>query len=689
MELGMFFNPQSIAVVGVSREPKKVGHLIAKNLLDQGYKGEVFFINPKADTILGKKIYKDIGDVRKPIDLAVVALPADLALASLDQIHELGIKHVVLYAAGFKESDPDGIKKEELLKQKADGYGLTILGPNCIGFINTEAAINTTFLKHRAPQGNIGFISQSGALGAVLLDYFAARKNLGFSYFISVGNKTVLDESDALEFLATDSKTQVIGIYLEDVTAGDKLHQTLKKVSRLKPIIVLKSGITSEGAKAALSHTGGLAGDDAIFDTVLHESGVIRADNYTELIGLLKLYSFNRLPSSKRVLVLSNAGGVGVLLTDQIIHHGLELTTISHKTKTALKKSFDEIKKITLHNPIDLLGDASAFEYETAITSTLTETDIGSIIVLLTPQANTQIPQTAAVIKQVQDTFKKPIYPIFMGEKSIEHSHIFFEEHHIASFETYERVPVLLKKILERHVPHETQESATVYKLSVLGDDTEIKTILKNNFKQKFLNYEDSLKLIQFAGVPTLHFQYIKKKSHTPSVIKYPVVAKVASDKITHKTEVKGVIPHIQDSKFLKQAVKSLEAIKGSTGVYIQPHVEGLEIFMGAKRDHAFGTVIVLGIGGIYTELLKKTLSIIHPTSFEQFSNIIANNQVLTQYFGGFRNMPRVNIKELWQTTLEVGYLIDTYREITAIDINPLFATAEGLVAADARIILR
>lgn len=372
MSLQGLFHPKSIAIVGVSHNPKKVGYLVAKNIMEQGFKGELYFINPSGEEILGKKTYVNLLAIEKKIDLVILAIPAGPAINYLEQVHQVGCKNIVLYAAGFKENnDANGFEMERALQQKIREYGVTILGPNCLGFINTETGINATFLKSAAPAGNIGFVSQSGALGSVMVDYFSSHKNLGFSYFISLGNKTCIDESDTLEFLTEKEHTEVIGMYLEGVQNGKRFREALQAATKRKPVVILKSGTTEAGSKAALSHTGGMVGDDDAFDAICKQSGAIRAHSFSEFLTLLKLTSFKRIPQTNNILVLSNAGGVGVLLADDLIQEQLNLTTVSEKTKKLLHHAFDEFKKITVHNPIDLLGDASAFDYKKAITETM------------------------------------------------------------------------------------------------------------------------------------------------------------------------------------------------------------------------------------------------------------------------------------------------------------------------------
>lgn len=681
MELEKLFNPSSIVIVGASRETRKVGHLVARNLLQQGFAGEIYFVNPKAKTILNRITYASISEIQKPIDLAVLAIPADLSLKYLDELHSLGIKQVIIYAAGFKETGEEGKKKEELLAQKAKEYGMNILGPNCIGYINTKKKINTTFLKHLCPEGNIGFISQSGALGSVLVDYSVSHANIGLSYFISLGNKTVIDEADALEFLMEDPNTDVIGMYLEDVKDGKKFRNALRKATRKKPIVILKSGTTTEGSKAAISHTGGLMGDDETFTSVFEQSGAIRATDFMRFLNIIKVYAYKRIPQNKNVLVLSNAGGAGVLLTDQIIKNNLSLVTVSESTKKKITEGFGS-KKVTVRNPIDLLGDASAFDYQMAISETFKEKEIGSVIILLTPQANTEITDTAVVVAAAQVKFDKPIFPVFMGGKSTEGVRKLFDEHRMVNFKIFDDLPGTIASIVnKRAVP--TSDPM----MPIIQHQEEIKKILDSS--GKIVNLIHSMDIIRMVGIPVEPLRYVSSASEIPSLIKetgFPVVAKIASDTITHKTETKGVYVNLKTIDELYGAFKNLNSIENK-GCYVQKMHSGYEILVGAKRDPKFGPIVIVGLGGVMAELLKEVTHFVYPFSKEYFLESIERTKVGT-LLKGFRNSHSIDPVKLYEIAARISVLLHDFPTITELDINPLMLTSEGPIAVDARIIL-
>lgn len=689
MDLKKLFQPSSIVIVGVSRETKKVGHLVAKNLLQQGFGGDVYFVNPKAKNILKKKVYPSLSAINKPIDLAVLALPADISLFYLDELNRLGIKQIILFAAGFKETGEEGRKKEELLLQKAHEYGMTILGPNCIGYINTKKQINTTFLKHICPTGNVGFISQSGALGSVLVDYFVSHKNLGFSYFISLGNKAIVDEADTLEFLSNDPDTDVIGLYLEDVKDGPKFRTILTEASRKKPVVILKSGTTSEGSKAAVSHTGGLIGNDDVYSAVFEQSGAIRAWDFSHFLNILKIFAYKKAPFNKNILVLSNAGGAGVLLTDEIIHNDLCLVTISEETKKKIAKDFGS-KKVTVHNPIDLLGDASAFDYKQAIDETFKEKEIGSVVVLLTPQANTEIKDTAEVVAAAQKTFKKPIYPVFMGGKSVSDVRKLFEIHQMPSFKMFDDVPRTLSAILNRHAvpPLSIASKTALTQLALLGYENDIRDTITSS--AKVLNLNESMDVLSHIGIPVEPLYHVSSISELPAMVKklgFPLVAKISSDTITHKTESKGVVVNIKSLDELFAVYKEFTD-KGSNGCLVQKMHSGYEIYLGAMRDPNFGPVIIVGLGGIMTELLKEVNYFVYPFSQELFVEKIVKSKI-GRLLQGFRNSHQIDPLKLYDIGMRVGHLFKRFPNISELDINPLILTSDGLRAVDARIVTK
>lgn len=689
---GLFY-PSSIAIVGVSRDSRKVGHLVAKNLSLQGFTGDVFYVNNQCKEVLNKKTTSSLLEIKKPVDLVVLAIPAVFVLEYLEQMAKIGSKYAVVYAAGFKETGENGEQYENTLIQKAKEHGITLLGPNCIGYINTKNNVNVTFLKNTCPKGNIALVSQSGALGSLIVDHFISHKNLGLSYFVSLGNKSVIDESDALKFLSHDEDTKVIGLYIEDIKDGMKFRHVLEEVSRIKPIVVIKSGTTSEGSKAAISHTGAMVGDDQIYDALFNKYDVIRAKNLTQFLAILKIFSFKKIPSDLPILILSNAGGIGVLMVDEIVKNKLPLLTISPHLKNKLTEQAKTSRKVNFYNPIDLLGDASAFDFKTVITNTIKEKQVGSIIVLLTPQANTEIEKTAEAICAVEKHFDKPIYPIFMGKKSVGKAHDIFEANKIASFTTYDFLPEALTKIVfyEKYRRKKIESSShTYHNLALFANEHEIRNIIAKASKMSFLNLQSSFKVLRLIGVPITDTHYVKNVKEAENLIlklQYPVVAKIASSFITHKTEVKGVITSIKDKKELEDAFLHLSKIKGSSGCLLQKMLQGHELLIGAKKDPQFGIIIVLGLGGIYAELLKDYIHCMFPFTQDELQRALQDTKII-KLLNGFRGSKPVEIESVYSIMYKLGFLLDKFTEVNEVDVNPLMVVDGKLTAVDARIVL-
>ncbi len=689
MDFQSFFNPASVAIVGVSQDTKKVGYLVAKSLLDQGYKGEVYFINPKLTELLGKPVVANLKAIGKPVDLVVLAVPGDVALKVLDEVKEIGSKNIVLFAAGFKETSEQGATKEQLLRDKIEKYGLTLLGPNCIGFVSTHSGTNVTFLKHSAPVGNIGCISQSGALGSLMVDYMVDHINFGFSYFISLGNKTAFDECDALEFLADEENTKVIAMYLEDVKNGKRFMETLKKVTRKKPVVILKSGSTEEGSKAAVSHTGSMMGNDAVYQAVFDQSGAIRAQQLFEFMAILKIYSYDRAPLSKDILILSNAGGVGVLMTDELIKRNMSLVTVTEEVKQGIIKSMGS-GRVSFHNPIDLLGDASAFHYRSAIRATIKEKRTGAVLILLTPQANTEIEETASVIAEAQDWFDTPIYPVFLGEAAVGKSHMFFEEKKIASFSSYDFVPIAIAKIIGYQNWLEEQKEIEQANDQFSISNNQSTGTIQLPSEKKLLNLSESMDLLKNLGIETVDLHLVHSEDdavQNAGELGYPVVAKIASDKITHKTDVKGIVVDIKSEEELKQAWNELTSITGDKQMYLQKQVKGHELILGALRDPIFGPVVLVGLGGIYAELLQEAARFVYPFNFYSFKEAIEKTK-LKKLVSGFRGNEPLDLKKLYTVAVSIGTLFEQYPQISELDINPLMIVNGAPLAVDGRVVL-
>ncbi|GIW64788.1 MAG: acetyl-CoA synthetase [Patescibacteria group bacterium] len=678
-----FFSPKSIAIVGASKSPFKLGNLVVKNLLNQGFKGEIFLVNKKGGDILGRKVYENLSQIKKQIDLVVLAIPADGVIEILDEIGKLGIKNLLIFAAGFKEVGEEGLKKEKLLIEKSNQYGFNILGPNCVGFVNTRENINLTFLRGKVKKGNIGIISQSGALGSFLVDYFNQKENLGFSYFFSVGNKTKINEIDLLNFLAEDKNTKVIGCYFESVENGKKFKEEIKKITKKKPVVILKSGKSKQGAKAALSHTGSIVGDDDIYEAVFSQTGVIRAENLEEFLLILKIFSFEKVPLGDKLLILTNAGGVGVLMVDEVVKNNLKTILISEQVKEEIIKKLPNASRISIHNPIDLLGDAKSIDFQTVLGEALKDINFDIIVVLLTPQANTEIERTAEVIVNTQLKTKIPIYPVFLGGKSVQSSLDYFDKNKVVGLDSFYFLTTVIKKIVN-YQNWLKREKANVLNLDISNDEKKKIDLILQSTQEITLNVSKTFNILKILKLPIVNFIEVKNLSDLKKAnLNYPLVAKINSDKISHKTDVGGVVLNINNYQDLEKAYLNLSKIDNN--LLIQSMIKGDEFIFGTKKDNVFGTVVIFGLGGVYTEVFKEVIKLVYPFSFDDFINQLENKRFY-KLLKGVRGKKEVDLHKIYDLLFKLGYLTESF-QISEIDLNPVIIKDGELNIVDGRII--
>ncbi|GIW62303.1 MAG: hypothetical protein KatS3mg090_0129 [Patescibacteria group bacterium] len=675
-----FFSPKSIAVIGASYDSKKVGHIVVSNLLKQGYGGRLFLVNPKGGRLFDHKVYKSFSEIKHSVDLVVFAVSSDLVIKLLPEIVRSGVKNFVIYAAGFKEVGD--LQKEQVIKDLSEKNSLLILGPNCIGFVNTVDKINLTFLKGRVKSGNIGMVSQSGAIGSWLVDYFADHYNLGFSYFISVGNQTVIDTAKSLRFLADDIKTKVIACYLEGVVDGGEFRSALSYAVTKKPVIILKSGKTEKGAEAVSSHTGSLVGSDSVFQALFDQLGVIRAESLSEFLFLLKLFSYERQPKSENLMVITNGGGVGVLLTDDLISEGVNLVYLSKETVHKLKTGFN-LKRVSIHNPLDILGTANADDFKLAIESGLLDSSVGAVVVLLTPQANTEIVQTARVVVKQQKKSNVPILPIFLGGKSVDKSLDLFEKHKIVGLSDFSCLPSSLKKVFNWQRCLKKDYSLLLKNLI----QTESYKTIKIDFKQDNC-LSKALGFLLKNNFPVLDFAVVSNEKQLVSAMKKlsaPYVIKADLESSLHKTDKQAVRVAV-DSKDLVEAFYDLKN-KGFERLVLQSFCKGAEFFIGLKQDPNFGVVLALGLGGVYVETLKSFISLVHPFDFFDFKRALKSAEFYN-ILSGQRGLVKTDLFSLYNLISRITKLV-VDNNVKELDLNPVIFQKDKFFIADARFVFK
>jgi len=702
-KLDIVFKPASVAVVGASTRAGTVGNDIFRNLLFNEFHGSVYPINPKANNVLGVHCYHDLLQVPGKIDLAVLIVPASAILQVVDQAIEKGVQALVVISAGFKEVGHQGAELELQLRDKVRAAGVPLIGPNCLGVINTDPAVrmNAAFGRKMPGPGNLAFLSQSGALCTSVLDY-AEERHMGFSKFISFGNKADVNEIDLLEYLANDPTTDVIAMYLEDISDGRRFIETVRKIfwETHKPMLCLKSGRTPEGAKAVSSHTGSLAGSDSVYDALLVQSGVQRVDTIAELFDSAALYCTQPLPRGARVAIVTNAGGPGIMATDSAVRFGLKLADISDATKEKLKTSLPSTA--SLRNPIDVIGDARADRYRSAVRTVLEDDQVDMGMVILTPQSMTDIEETAAVVPDAVRGIKKPVVCAFMGAKDVAAGvnilrkagipNYPFPEDAVRSLAAAERL-VSLHEIPRREM--HIFKDLDVEKAKGIIDE------VLDGHEKRYLTQSECRPLLECYRLPLLRSAVVQSAEEAGQVADSfgsPVVMKVMSADVVHKFDAGGVLLNIHGRE---EAAAAFEKItKNVSRAVPNAHIQGMlieemaskgvEVILGASRDSRFGPLMMFGLGGTLVEVLKDVSFRLAPMwkiSAERMVRQIRSFQVLD----GFRGSPPSDVDAIVDTLLRLSEMVCNHPEISELDINPLIVHAQGkgCSVADSRVMLR
>ena len=696
--LDAIFRPRSVAIVGASRTPGKVGHILTRNMIDSGYEGKIYPVNPKADEILGLKCSKTIGDIQGDVDLAVISIPAGLVLQVAEECGRKGVKALVVITAGFKETGHEGAILERQLVEVGRRYGMRIQGPNCLGLINTETILNLSFAPAMPKNGKIGFISQSGALGTAVLDW-VIQEDIGFHSFISLGNKADLDEVDFIEAMAEDDDIKVILLYLESIEKGRKFLEVAQRTVKKKPIIVLKGGTSSAGAKAAGSHTGALVGSFMAYKTAFDKSGVILAESVEDLFNYALAFAEQPLPEEEGIAIVTNAGGPGILATDLSEKLGLRLTGLSNDLRSRLMDGLPPAA--ATGNPVDVLGDAMADRYEFAIREVLQDDDIHAVLVILTPQAMTQSSETAQAMVNIQsEQNSKPIIGVFMGGgrvttamKKLRDSGIpcyDFPEKGIKTLDSLYKYARFLKRperIESRFEDVDPDTVKEVFKV-VRGDGRVV------------LLADESVRVAEAYGIPTTGDRVARSDDRAVEIAEdlgYPVVLKIASPDILHKTDVGGIALNLSDPEEVRVAydriITSVERLVPQArirGVAVSKMVpQGQEMIIGMSQDVQFGPLVMFGLGGIYVNFLKDVSFRLTPLSELEVQDMMEETKAYT-LLKGIRGEQASDVTALKETILRVGQLVCDFHEIVEMDINPVlvYGIGEGCIALDVKITL-
>lgn len=675
-----FFNPGSIAIVGATDGVGKVGTVVTRNILNLGYLGKVFLVNPTRKELYKKECYAKLEDIGESVDLAVVIVPANI----VPEIVKNGAnktKNFVIISAGFRESGEEGKKREAELLKIAEDLNLAVLGPNCLGFINPKIKLNATFAGGMPKRGNMGFITQSGALAVALLDIFE-KEEAGFSGIFSIGNKMQLDEADSIEFLGADAETKVIGIYLEGIKNGRKFMEVAARISRNKPIIILKAGKTEKAQQAIASHTGALVGSDCVVDAIFKKCGIIRAEDLEQFLELMRFFSAAKTLINNEVAIITNAGGGGVLATDAFKNKNIKLTEISKTAKEELRRVLPEASSV--ENPIDVLGDAHEDRFKTAL-SIIDKEKAGSIICLLTPQEQTPVEKIAEEIIEFSRKTNKAILVSFIGGDKVKNSAVKMKKAGIASF----AYPEKAVEALDKFTFWESTRKKEIAKHWINQDRAKsARDIISKAVKEKrkALLFSEAEKIFKSYGINLAETYDL----HRAVGLKYPVALKVDSDKVLHKTDKKGVVLGIKNREELQREAHILKNYFSGANLIVQPMSQGhQELVVGFKRDEIFGPVVAFGLGGIYTEIFKMVDLAVPPLGLKEIEQIVSKSKI--GFLGkSVRGKRAYDLSEVTMIICKLGELALENPGIMELDINPLFIYNDGrkAAAADVKIII-
>lgn len=682
-------SPRSIAVIGASTQPGKVGHDIVNNLVTEEFMGKVYPVNPKADAILGLKAYPSVKDIPGEVDLAVVVIPAPGVPQVLHECGEKGIRNAVVISAGFKEThSPEGAALEEEVRAAVEKHGINLVGPNCLGILRPSRKMNASFAKGLPPVGNVTLISQSGATAVGIMD-LAPTLGLGFASVFSIGNKTAMNESDFLAMCAEDPETHVIGLYLESIEDGRRFLETARAIAPKKRIVLLKSGVSEHGKKAASSHTGALAGSDAAIDALCTQSGIRRARSMEEFLDLLCAFSHQPPLLSDRIAVVTNAGGPGILATDACERFGLALPPLSQRIAERLKPALPETASIG--NPIDLIGDAKTDRYEAGLLACRDDDGIDGIVVILTPQIMTPSEEIAdTIVRIMRPAPLMPVVCCFLGGTLVERARTKLRAHGIPVFETPEqavRAMAALRPVREQPTP-------AVCPLD--ERDAAAKAVAEGT--RGLLSEDATKELFALFGLPTLKQSVATSRDEAVAMardIGYPVIAKISSKDILHKTDVGGVVADLRSDQAVGDAYDAIRknvaerAPEASVqGVLLQQFLPaGDEFIVGGLRDPAFGPMVMVGLGGIYTELFKDASFRIGPVASAQAYDMLDDLKAWKLLLG-MRGKKQSDIDALADVIVKVSDLLCACPFVKELDINPVLVSPEGTTVVDAKIVV-
>jgi len=693
-DLKPFFSPSSVAIIGASNKPNKLSYGILQNLTLYGYKGAIYPVNPGSEEILNQKCYPDISQVPDPVDLAVIVLPAASVHEAVIACGKRGIKAITLISGGFKELGPEGEKLENQIVDFIRQSGIRMVGPNCVGTMSLHTGLNTTFISGVPEAGGIGFLSQSGAVLGGIVD-LVKDKGIGFAHFSSLGNEADVTETDMINYLADDPYTKVITAYVEQIKDGQRFIKTAKRVSKVKPIVLLKAGKTSAGARAVSSHTGSLAGTHTAYQAAFSQSGVIEVQTVSDLFDVSQALAIQHLPKGNRVAILTNSGGPAALASDSLGINGLSMANLSSDSVRLLRGFLNPSAQVM--NPIDMLGGAEPAEYEKAMRVVASDPNVDIIVAILVPQSLVNPLEVARSIYEVAATTEKTVISCFMGDKLVFEPRKALHAHHVPMVVYPESIGSVLVAMIRyanwRNKPDLLDSFRDNLHLDL------VKTFIDLHKGQKSLGEALTRPVLDSYGIPIIKGEIAKTSIDAARLaveIGFPVVMKIVSKDILHKSDYGGIRLNLTSQDEVIMAFNNMMTeVKRNLpdaeldGVLIEAtSPKGIEVIIGMRRDVGFGPILMFGMGGIFVELFKDVAFRIAPISQKDALDMI-NATKAGMLLSGYRGSPEADIDAVADVLMRLSQLVCDFPEINEIEINPLLVMnkGEGAVALDCRMI--
>lgn len=698
--LDKFFYPKSIAIVGATEKPDKIGYAVVRNLLSGGFGGGVYPVNPKYNTVQGKKCYARLKDLPEAPDLVVFAVPSALIPALMKDCKQAKAECAVVLSAGFNEAGPAGEALFHELRQQAAAKGVRLLGPNCLGLVTPAIGLNATFAPTMPPAGRVAFISQSGALGSAILDW-AAEKNVGFSHFVSVGSMADISFDHLIDYFGSDSRTACILIYMESLGNARKFMSAARAFARSKPIVILKAGASVQGARAALSHTGAMAGNDAVYDAAFRRAGVIRVQTIQQLFDCTQALATQPLPPGNRLAIVTNAGGPAILATDALDQRGGTLATLSPETQAELDKVLP--KAWSKGNPVDILSDGTADQFRAAVHACLFDPNVDAVLVIFTAQ-NVNEAETVArvVVAESKAVYSKPVYAAWMGLQTVKTGRAILETGKVPWYPFPERAVVTFMHAVRYRenleLLHETPSDLPIEFPDINRDEARAILDGVRQSDRIYLDESESKRLLACYGIP-VNTSYLAKSEDEAAAIAGAlggaVAVKIESPDIWHKSDVHGVRLGIETEhgvrqvyRFLMENVRQKRPDARITGVTVERMVDTqYELLIGAVKDPVFGPVVVFGLGGIATEVWQDRAIGLPPLNLALAKHLVEGTKI-ARLLRGFRNQTAIPLEPLQTVLVRFAYLLMDFPDIRELDINPFAINAEGGIALDASVTL-